>query len=82
MDCICCNEPLNKSQFNDTQTLKSCPQCSTKNGSYHVFYSYPSAFTKSDKRSTQNHPDGPQSYCTTCRRNEEPNIKPTLCTDV
>lgn len=67
MNCKHCNLPLNQSVYSKDKTKKSCPKCSSKNGVYHVFYSYPQSFGITNLRSTPNHPEGPQSYCTPCR---------------
>lgn len=64
-NCKHCGKQLNMAQSKDD--YKSCPRCSTNNGNEHIFYQYPDAFGKTDKRATINHPDGPQSYCTNCR---------------
>ena len=82
MNCINCNQRLNKSIFNSDRTKKSCPACSTKNGSQHVFYDYPEAFGVTDKRKSGKNPDGPQSYCTPCRGNKESNHQSYICDKV
>jgi len=42
-----CNKPLNEGLFHGN--LKSCPNCSTRNGQEHVFYPYPEAFGTTPK---------------------------------
>lgn len=61
--CKYCGKPLNKSQYNDNETYKSCPRCSELNGEEHIYFPYPSCFGDTPKRSSDNHPDGPQSHC-------------------
>lgn len=70
MHCRHCGEPLNQSQYAQGRTLKSCPKCSTEDGKEHIFYSYPVAFGKSEKRASASIPDGAQSWCTLCRGND------------
>jgi hypothetical protein len=80
MVCSCCNKPLNQSQYSGN--LKSCPCCSTRNGQEHVFYPYPAAFGVTEKRSSANHTDGPQSYCVACRGGKEnPNYNRIVCSN-
>lgn len=69
MLCKHCNKPLNEAQYRiiHGKKYKSCPRCSTTNGSYHVYYSYPESFGTTPARSSSGHPDGPQSYCVPCR---------------
>lgn len=78
--CNHCKKPLKESQYKNGKTLKSCPNCSQDNGNEHVYYKYPDEFGVTDLRSTASQPDGPQSYCTSCRGNNPPNSRPsTLC---
>ena len=78
MNCSHCNRPLNEGQFHED--LKSCPNCSTKNGHEHVFYQYPEAFGTTPKRASSRRPDGPQSHCVACRGAKDiPNFAPILC---
>jgi len=72
MNCTNCGKPLNKSQWNDEKTMKSCPACSQTHGTLHVFHDYPAAFGTTDKRASDEHPEGPQSHCTACRQGEKP----------
>lgn len=65
--CQHCGKALNRSQYARGRQLKSCPRCSTENGSYHVFHDYPAAFGNSDARVSDETPDGAQSYCIACR---------------
>jgi hypothetical protein len=78
MICKSCNKTLSESQHKKGKTLKPCPQCSVNNGEYHVYYDYPVAFGTTPKRATQNSPEGAQSYCTSCRGNQEPSSTPIL----
>lgn len=64
--CPVCHRALRVAQYNEDQSLKSCPECSGQSGQ-HVFYSNPSAFGVSDKRATPQHPEGIQSWCNACR---------------
>ncbi|MBA3670533.1 MAG: DUF3553 domain-containing protein [Gemmatimonadaceae bacterium] len=70
--CATCIRPLNRSQYSEDKKLKSCPRCSSKDGREHVFYDYPDAFGQTDARVSDASPDGAQSYCATCRTNDEP----------
>ncbi len=80
MNCKHCGKPLNETQYHEN--LKSCPNCSVKNGTEHVFYSYPEAFGTTSLRATSNRPDGPQSYCTACRGGQEQmDFSPILCSN-
>ncbi len=78
MDCNHCLKPLNEAQYHNN--LKSCPNCSSNNGSEHVFYPYPEAFGNTPKRATSIHLDGPQSHCTACRGGkEQTEFDPVIC---
>lgn len=68
--CRYCGRPLNESQFIEDEngnTFKSCPKCSTIDGGEHIYYQYPFYFGTTEKRISEQHPDGPQSYCQKCR---------------
>lgn len=82
--CQKCNESLNKSQYrtNAGGEYKSCPNCSSNNGKEHVYYKYPVCFGITDKRSSSEHPDGPQSHCTTCRFKKSWSVVGKLCTEL
>lgn len=82
MNCKNCHKALNQSVFNANRSKKSCPKCSQANGSVHVFYDYPSAFGITSKRVTKKNPDGPQSYCTSCRGSQTPQAQSYLCNTV
>lgn len=73
--CRYCGKPLNESQFikdeNGDIIFKSCPRCSTIDGEEHIYYQYPFYFGTTEKRVSEQHPDGPQSYCQKCRDNIE-----------
>jgi len=79
--CKCCGKPLSTSIFKKKRTMKSCPACSNANGEYHVFHPYPSDFGTTPLRATEKNPDGPQSYCQSCRGENAPR-KGTECKDV
>lgn len=68
MICKHCGLPLDEAQ--ESGNYKSCPHCSQNDGTEHIFYPK-SSFGKTDRRITQNNPDGIQSWCTRCRGNEE-----------
>lgn len=70
MNCKFCGKLLNTSQYLLDGKYKSCPRCSTINGEEHVFFPYPNEFGTTEKRESINHPDGPQSYCTSHRSNK------------
>ena len=81
--CRKCNKPLNESQYRtwDDIEYKSCPKCSVKNGQEHVYYEYPMAFGESEKRASSNYPNGPQSYCISCRGRGESSRNGKLCSE-
>lgn len=81
MNCRHCNKPLQKVQWADGDSWKSCPRCSTRNGSMHVFYRYPSYFGTTPDRATETRPEGPQSYCTVCRGNGDPDLSHAIHCD-
>jgi hypothetical protein len=70
--CIHCKQPLNRSQYSEGKRMKSCPKCSSSDGAEHIFYEYPVAFGQSEARVSEGTPDGAQSYCSTCRTNDDP----------
>ncbi len=72
MKCIHCEKELNQSDFRSQRTLKSCPKCSQHNGNYHVYHPYPDDFGTTQFRASSNNPDGPQSYCESCRGGNAP----------
>ena len=78
-NCIICGKPLNESQWRNDKQYKSCPRCSNNNGKEHVYYEYPDAFGITEKRKTSNHPEGPQSYCVSCRGPRESSANKILC---
>lgn len=67
--CKNCDRPLNESQYDSEHKYKSCPCCSTINGTEHIFFPYPINFGTTDTRKSSGHPEGPQSYCTSHRGN-------------
>ena len=78
MNCKHCNKHINEGKFNGK--LKSCQNCSTRNGLEHVFYQYPEAFGTTPKISSIRIPDCPQSYCLSCRGvKDTPYCTPILC---
>ncbi len=81
MECEYCKKELSESIYSKDKKLKSCPKCSTENGHFHVFKSYPDEFGKTPLRGSSNHPEGPQSYCTSCRGGQDPSGG-ILCNDV
>jgi hypothetical protein len=82
MNCINCSKPLNETQYRKKRSLKSCPNCSTKNGKEHLFYPYPETFGTTPKRSSTTNPDGPQSYCQACRGEQEQPLQGILCSEI
>lgn len=80
--CIACKRRLNRSQYSEDRKLKSCPRCSTKDGREHIFYDYPDAFGQTDARVSETTPDGAQSYCATCRTNDEPVFGSRRCSSI
>jgi len=68
MLCQHCERPLNRSVYNQSRTLKSCPHCSESDRRFHVFYEHPEDFGLSDARANSETPDGVQSYCKSCRQ--------------
>jgi hypothetical protein len=81
-NCVHCHKPLNQSQYNAGKTLKSCPKCSSDNGSEHVYYPYPAEFGTTSLRSSSGSPEGAQSYCVACRSNLLNNSTQILCSDI
>jgi len=83
MTCRNCGRSLSYVQWAGVDRWKSCPRCSTRNGTEHVFYRYPEAFGTTPARATYHHPEGPQSYCSPCRGTGEPDLSASrLCSDV
>ncbi|MDG0876410.1 hypothetical protein ABEX25_22085 [Paenibacillus thiaminolyticus] len=80
--CTSCEKPLNASQWSSDGKYKSCPSCSTRNGTEHVFFPYPDSFGTTPKRATAAHPEGPQSHCTSCRGTGSSAGEPILCSAV
>lgn len=80
--CKVCGKYLNDSQYSKDGKYKSCPSCSTANGQEHVYYPYPESFGTTPKRATSNKPEGPQSYCTSCRGRGTNNACGLLCNQV
>ena len=79
--CASCGEPLNRSRYSPSRDLKSCPECSVRNGS-HVFRPYPDAFGTSEMRASDEEPEGPQSYCSACRRGTVSTEPAKTCNEV
>ena len=69
MTCQYCNKNLRESQRRTKggRKFKSCPECSGRNGDYHVYKPYPEGFGETPLRASAKDPHGAQSYCTTCR---------------
>ena len=65
--CRFCGKALNRSYYRQEKAWKSCPRCSSRHGSMHVYLRYPDAFGTTDARASSETPDGAQSYCTDCR---------------
>lgn len=65
--CSACRRPLRTSVFALERTLKSCPECSGRNGREHVYHPYPDAFGLSEARAEGGAEDGAQSWCQDCR---------------
>ena len=83
MTCTHCGNILSEVQWKDSNNWKSCPHCSSRNGSEHIFYPYPESFGTTSARATREHPEGPQSYCTACRGKGEPDLaKSRYCSDI
>lgn len=81
MNCRICKKPLNASQWSEAEDMKSCPRCSTTHGEKHVFYAFPDSFGETPARASAVHPDGPQSYCISCRAGHEPQFGEALYCD-
>ena len=80
--CSNCYQPLNETQWDATDRWKSCPRCSERNGSEHVFYD-PKMFGETPARATSERPNGPQSHCASCRsRGQAPAAEAHLCSKV
>lgn len=63
MFCKCCGKPLRDAI--SWGEYKSCPNCSRMQGE-HVFYRRDD-FGYTEKRETENNPEGIQSWCARCR---------------
>lgn len=71
--CRSCGDRLNVSLTDKAGRWKSCPNCSALNRhDEHVFHRFPSEFGTSEKRASAETPDGRQSWCEDCRRNNGP----------
>ncbi len=70
--CQICGKKLEEAQYRENDRYKSCPRCSRSNGEEHIYYLYPEEFGTTPLRATKAHPDGPQSYCESCRGNSAP----------
>lgn len=68
--CAACGKRLNRSRYSTDGRWKSCPSCSTDNGTTHVFRPFPDAFGTTPARETGKNPVGIQSCCATCRHEE------------
>jgi len=80
--CVTCGGSLSRSIYSVGRDLKSCPSCSQANGREHIFRLYPTAFGRTDQRSSEGHPDGAQSHCLECRNNLEHTPDIVLCRSV
>lgn len=80
--CRHCHEPLNRARRSHDRALKSCPRCSTANGAEHVFFASPAAFGTSEKRASDESPDGVQSHCIACRTHAMSEFAATSCAAV
>lgn len=69
--CEHCHQPLNRSVYSPDRRQKSCPRCSMRNGIHHIFYACPDGFGRSEERVTETNPNGDQSYCHSCRGQEQ-----------
>lgn len=81
LQCEHCQKPLSRGVYSSDRRRKSCPRCSARDGNQHVFYPCPEGFGRSEERVTDNNPDGDQSYCYSCRDQEQP-AKSTKCSTV
>lgn len=81
--CRVCGEKLNESQrvVINGMNYKSCPNCSSENGSEHVYYP-DELFGFSDKRETEKNSDGIQSHCTPCRGDELNDTPKVFCRQI
>lgn len=64
MNCRHCGQKLSDAQYRGN--YKSCPNCSQRDGTEHIFYPN-SHFGWTEKRVTENNPTGIQSWCSRCR---------------
>ncbi len=79
MICEICKKPLNRTEWSADGTLKSCPNCSAHSKKkQHVYYHYPEKFGTTPMRSTPKHPEGPQSYCSSCRAEDIPDLSQAI----
>lgn len=66
--CQTCEKPLNRTRYSRNGRWKTCPRCSKRHGSQHIYLACPDSFGKAGARRTVANPEGFQSYCTECRR--------------
>ncbi len=74
MDCIECGQRLNSTRWSTDGNWKACPHCSDAHGSEHVYYEFPNGFGETPARASISNPNGPQSYCVSCRGKNEPSF--------
>jgi len=79
--CEHCQKPLSRGVYSSDRRRKSCPRCSARDGAQHVFYPCPDGFGRSEERVTNSNPDGDQSYCYSCRGQDQP-AKSTGCSAI
>lgn len=83
--CAACGGQLNRTRYSTDGRWKSCPRCSSLQGTAHLYRRYPDDFGTTNERVTDDNPDGIQSYCQECRQKGEPSLTGThtrLCSDL
>jgi len=65
--CTVCGKVLDSSRRSPDGSWKSCPNCSARDGSEHIFYKYPDGFGESDERGSGDEQAVAPSWCLVCK---------------
>lgn len=65
--CTVCGKVLNSSRRSPDGSWKSCPNCSARDGTEHIFYKYPDGFGESDERGSGDDQAGAPIWCLVCK---------------
>lgn len=77
--CQACALPLKRVVFADKRTWKSCPACSSNNGSFHVLYEYPRSFEQSGPMPGSRTAQHGHRDCAGCREEKSRGGEPRFC---